>query len=158
LAGVLKGADAAKQAITATTPSYPTQVFEGLITAQESRVNERRRTLMARASISNLKDVLMPGMSFTTKWDIPGDDYATVPEISVQWGRDGSFIWVIREAKAEKIQARVIARKSGRVLLDADVQAGELVVVEGLHRLRPNVEVQILNMPTHSSTSQEQAQ
>jgi RND family efflux transporter MFP subunit len=158
LAGALKGAQAIKQKIIATTPSYPAQIFEGLITAQESRVNENRRTLMARASISNIKDILRPGMSFTTKWDIPGKDYATVPEISVQWGRDGSFVWVIRDNKAEKIKARVVARKSGRVLLDASLQEGELVVVEGLQRLRPNVEVQILNMSDPSSNSKEQAQ
>jgi membrane fusion protein (multidrug efflux system) len=158
LAGALKGAQAIKQKIIATTPSYPAQIFEGLITAQESRVDENRRTLMARASILNIKDILRPGMSFTTKWDIPGKDYVTVPEISVQWGRDGSFIWVIRDNKAEKIKARVVARKSGRVLLDASVEDGELVVVEGLQRLRPHIEVQILNMSDSSSTSKGQTQ
>lgn len=158
LMGALKGAQANKQKIMVTTPSYPVEIFEGFITAQESRVNENRRTLMARASILNTKDALRPGMSFTTKWDIPGKDFATVPEISVQWGRDGSFIWIIRDNKAEKIKARVVARKAGQVLLDANVQEGELVVVEGLQRLRPNSQVQILNMPEQNVKTQEQAQ
>jgi len=145
LAGNLKNAQAEKQVITATTPSYPAQIFEGFIAAQESRVNENRRTLMARASVINSEDVLRPGMSFTTKWNIPGKDFITVPEISVQWGREGSFVWVVRDSKAEKISARVVARKAGQVLLDTEVKDGEHVVVEGLQRLRPGITVQILN-------------
>ena len=96
-------------------------------------------------------------MSFTTKWDIPGKDFATVPEISVQWGRNGSFIWIIRNSKAEKVKARVVARKAGQVLLDAVVQKGDQVVVEGLQRLRPSTKVLILNMTEETVKTQEQA-
>jgi membrane fusion protein (multidrug efflux system) len=158
LIAALKDAQIKKQVIMITTPSYPVKIFEGLITAQASRVNESRRTLMARASILNTEDVLRPGMSFTTRWDIPGKEFATVPEISVQWGRDGSFIWIIRNNKAEKVKARVVARKAGQVLLDASVQKGDQVVVEGLQRLRPNSKVQILNIIEETVTTQEQAQ
>jgi RND family efflux transporter MFP subunit len=158
LIAALKEAQAKKKVIMVTTPSYPIKIFEGFISAQASRVNESRRTLMARASVLNTKDVLRPGMSFTTKWDIPGKDFATVPEISVQWGRDGSFIWIIRDNKAEKTKARVVARKAGQVLLDASVKEGDLVVVEGLQRLRPNSKVQILNMIEETVKTQEQTQ
>ena len=100
--------------------------------------------LLARATIQNDEDILRPGMSFETYWEIPGESYPTVPEIAVQWGREGSFIWVVRDDKAEKIQARVIARKAGRVLLEADIKDGEPVVVEGVQRLRPELSVEIL--------------
>ena len=157
LIAALEDAQTKKQVIMITTPSYPVKIFEGLITAQASRVNESRRTLMARASILNTDDALRPGMSFTTKWDIPGKDFATVPEISVQWGRNGSFIWIIRNNKAEKVKARVVARKAGQVLLDAVVQKGDQVVVEGLQRLRPSTKVLILNMTEETVKTQEQA-
>lgn len=144
LAGALKNAQAEAQSITATTPAYTGRTFSGTISAQESRVNPQRRTLLARASLENEDDLLRPGMSFATRWEIPGQAYPTVPEISLQWGRQGSFVWIIRQQKAERVFARVIARKGGLVLLNGDIAEGENVVVEGLQRLRPGADVQIL--------------
>lgn len=144
LAGALRNAQTQEQKITATTPAYLSLSFSGYISAQESRVDPVRRTLLARASIDNGDDLLRPGMSFETRWEIPGEDYATVPEISVQWGRDGSFIWLIRDGVAEKTPATVISRKAGRVLLDGEIKAGDLVVIEGVQRLRPDQEVEVV--------------
>ena len=144
LAGALKDAQAEAPRITAATPAYNGRIFSGMISAQESRVNPERRTLLARASIENEQDLLRPGMSFATRWEIPGQAYPTVPEISLQWGRQGSFVWLIREQKAERVFARVVARKAGLVLLDGDIAEGENVVVEGLQRLRPGAEVRML--------------
>lgn len=145
LASALREAQETKQDVKITTPSFPSKTFSGHITAQESRVNPERRTLTARASIDNSEDFLRPGMSFTVQWDIAGEEYATVPEISVQWSREGSFIWLVRNEQAVKTMARVVARKSGMVLLEGEIKDGEPVVVEGLQRLRPDVKVEVLN-------------
>mgnify|MGYP001628287183 FL=1 len=147
LAGALREAENNKQTIAFTTPSYSGRTFDGYISAQETRVDPERRTLMARASIENKDDVLRPGMSFTARWSIPGPSFATVPEISVQWSREGSFVWIIRDNKAEKTMARVVARKGGQVLLDGDIKDGESVVIEGLQRLRDGVNVERINHP-----------
>lgn len=144
LAGALKSGQKNSQKITAITPAYPHKTFEGYISAQESRVDAQRRTLMARATIKNTDDLLRPGMSFETKWAIPGEKYATVPEIALQWGRDGSYIWVIRDGKAVKTPGRVIARKAGLVLLEGNINGGDAVVIEGVQRLRPDQSVEIL--------------
>lgn len=146
LAGALQGNSPDSQTITATTPAYPGRVFNGVISAQESRIDPQRRTFMVRANIENEDDLLRPGMSFATRWQIRADSYPTVPEIALQWGRDGSFVWIVREGRAEKIPARVVARASGRVLIDAQINAGEPVVIEGLQRLRPGAPVEVLGM------------
>lgn len=140
--------------ITATTPAYQGRIFNGIISAQESRIDPQRRTMMLRASIDNAEDLLRPGMSFMTRWEISGDDYKSVPEISVQWGREGSYIWVVREGKAEKIVINVIARRAGEVLIDGQINEGEQVVIEGIQRLR---ESQPVEMPDHTAASQDKA-
>jgi len=144
LAGALRGAGAGVRTVTARTPAFPDRVFTATISAEDSRVDGQRRTLRVRASIDNREDLLRPGMSFETRWEIPGAHYPTVPEIALRWGREGSFIWVVREGQAERVPARVVARTAGRVLLDAAVEAGEPVVVEGLQRLRPGAAVEVL--------------
>ena len=153
LAGALREAESNKQSIAFTTPSYPGRTFDGYISAQETRVDPERRTLMARASIENDDDILRPGMSFSARWDIPGQAFATVPEISVQWSRDGSFVWIIRDGKAAKTMARVVSRKGGQVLLEGDIKEGEPVVIEGLQRLRDGVPVELLNRPEEEEQS-----
>lgn len=140
LAGVLKE----NQTITATTPAYPNRKFEGTITALENRVDPDRRTLMTRASIDNTDDLLRPGMSFTTIWKTEGEKYPTVPEIALQWSNDGSFVWIIRDGKAQKVRTKVVSRRSGMVLLEGDIKQGESVVIEGLERLNEGIEVSIL--------------
>lgn len=144
LAGALLKADVQSQKITAKTPAYPLMEFSGHISAQESRLNPERRTLLARVSIDNIDDRLRPGMSFEIQWDIPGSDYPTVPEISVQWGRNGSYIWLIREDHARKTPVQIISRKTGRVLVEGEIKAGDSVVIEGLQRLRPGQEVVVV--------------
>ncbi|MAH06215.1 MAG: efflux transporter periplasmic adaptor subunit [Alphaproteobacteria bacterium] len=145
LADALKNAQADAQPITAVTPSYPNRIFAGHIVAQETRLNIHRRTIMARASINNEDDALRPGMSFTTKWEIAGDTYAAVPEIAVQWGRDGAYVWLVRDGKAVKVMTDVMARKAGRVYLSGAIQADEIIVVEGVQRLRDGIAVDVLN-------------
>ena len=144
LAGALQNAAGENRKITATTPAYLSKQFDGEISAQESRIDPDRRTVLARAEIDNKEDLLRPGMSFETEWDIKGESYPTVPEISVQWGREGSFIWLIKDGKAVKTSATIISRKAGRVLLEGDIESGDQVVIEGLQRLRPGQSVEIV--------------
>lgn len=147
LAGALKEG----QTVTATTPAYPGMTFSGRITALESRIDPENRTVMARASLENKDDMLRPGMSFTTIWEAKGAEYPTVPEIALQWGKEGSFVWIIRDGRAEMVRTPVIARTAGKVLLKADITEGEPVVVEGLERVDQGSRVTILgNSDTHS--------
>jgi len=132
------------QTIKATTPAYLSLEFTGHISALENRVDPQTRTIKARASIDNKDDFLRPGMSFRTRWEIPGERYATVPEISLQWERGGSYIWIIRDNKAQRVNGKVIARTAGMVLLDGDIKEGDAVVIEGLQRLREGQAVEIL--------------
>lgn len=127
--------------ISAQTPVYPNMIFTGTIHALENRIDPLKRTVLARADIQNDQDILRAGMSFMTRLEIKGNAYPTIPEISLQWGRDGSFVWVIREGLAKRIPVRVIARTAGDVLVEGDLDASDQVVVEGLQRLQPNKEV-----------------
>ncbi|MEO1270223.1 MAG: efflux RND transporter periplasmic adaptor subunit [Myxococcota bacterium] len=130
--------------VTATTPTYPNQHFKGTVTLQESRVDAQRRTLMARAQVDNSDDRLRPGMSFKTRWESAGQERPTVPEIALQWGREGSFIWAIRGGQAHRVPVRVVERIAGQIMVEGDLSVGESVVVEGLQRLRPGAAVEVL--------------
>ena len=80
--------------------------------------------------------VLRSGMSFQVRLDLPGERRLSVPELALQWGREGSFVWVVRDGKAVQVAARAVQRQNSRVLVDGGLTAQDQVVVEGVQRMR----------------------
>lgn len=125
--------------LSVTTPAYRDRSFAGTIKAIDSRIDPQSRFFMVRAGIPNADDALRPGMSFHVNLEIGGPAYPSVPELALQWRDGSSFIWTVRDKKAQRINVSVVKRLSDRVLVDASaLRTGMLVVVEGVHRLQPN--------------------
>ncbi len=106
-----------------------------------SRVDPATRTFTARARVPNDDDAMRPGMSFRVGVDVVGESYAVVPEVSVQWGTDGSFIWVVVDGKSVRTPVEIVQRRDGRVLIDGELAADSIIVVEGTQRMRDGVAV-----------------
>lgn len=108
----------------------------GEIVELGSRVDPETRSFRVRARIENRDDLLRPGMSFAVVIDLVTDRYPAVPEIAVQWGADGAHVWAVREGAAALVPVRIVQRQEGMVLVDADLDAGEPVVVRGIQQVR----------------------
>lgn len=107
-----------------------------------SRIDPRNRTFVARARVDNPEDTLRPGMSFRVSASVQGERYAVVPETAVLWGADGAYVWSVVDGKAQRTPVRVVQRREGRVLIDGNLSAGGIVVVEGTQRMRNGIDVQ----------------
>jgi membrane fusion protein (multidrug efflux system) len=116
--------------------------FDGEIIEIGSRVDPELRTFITRAKVDNLQDRLRPGMSFRVRMALQGEQYPILPEIALQWGADGAFVWIVEEGIARRIPVDVIQRKHGKVLVDGGIDKGSIIIVEGLQRLRPGIVVQ----------------
>ncbi len=123
--------------IEATTPGFGTRRFAGRIGDIDSRIDPTARTATLRAVIPNQDDLLRPGMSFVVMFVLPGKSYPSVPELALQWRKGESYVWVVRKQKAHKVLVRTVQRQNARVLIEGPVAAGDLVVIEGVQRLRP---------------------
>lgn len=106
-----------------------------------SRINESTRTLSVQASVNNADDRLRPGMSFTVMLQFTSGRYAAVPEVALRWGADGAYVWRDAQGQAERIAASVIQREEGLVLIEANLRDTDLIVVEGVQRLREGVSI-----------------
>ncbi|BBE74304.1 efflux RND transporter periplasmic adaptor subunit [Oharaeibacter diazotrophicus] len=129
------------QSVSAVTPARPGDDFEGEVTALGSRVESDSRTLVVQAALDNAADLLRPGMSFHVTLRFSGDDEIAVPALSVQWDRDGSYVWRVKDGAVERVAVRIVERSAETVLVDGDLAAGDTVVVEGVQRLRPGAKV-----------------
>jgi hypothetical protein len=84
-------------------------------------------------------------MSFRVVLELDGAVWPVVPEVALQWGATGPYVWAVRENQAERVRARVMQRRQGRVLVDAELAAGERVVAEGVQRMREGTPVRLLD-------------
>ncbi|HEX5739137.1 MAG TPA: efflux RND transporter periplasmic adaptor subunit [Hydrogenophaga sp.] len=135
---------AARQPLTAVNPAHPQRTFAGEITEVDSRVDPLTRNVRVRATLPNSDDLLRSGMSFRVQLQLPGQAHVSVPELALQWGRDGSFVWAVRDGHAVQVAARPVRRAAGRVLINGELKVGENVVVEGVQRLRAGRPVRVI--------------
>lgn len=117
---------------------------EGEIFRLGTRVDPQRRTFVARASIDNPDDDLRPGMSFRVRLQLDGRRYPVVPEVSLQWGDNGAFVWTLRDGRAQRVPVTLVQRERGQVLVDAALDEGALVVTEGVQAMREGLLVEVL--------------
>ena len=119
------------------------QAIPGEIADLGSRIDPVSRSFTARARVANAGDAFRPGMSFAVTLDVHGRHYPLVPEIAVRYGTEGAFVWVVREGAAARVPVRIVERQEATVLVDAALEDGEPVVVEGIQRLRPGLAVSV---------------
>lgn len=117
----------------------------GPVVTVGSRIDPATRRFAVRARVPNDQDELRPGMSFRVLLNLDGAVWPVVPEVALQWGADGPFVWAIREGRAERVNARVVQRRQGRVLIDAELESGDRVVAEGVQRMRQGTPVRTMD-------------
>ncbi len=140
------------QKVVAQTPSFKGREFEGVIEDIDSRIDPTSRTMMVRANIPNKGDLLRPGLSFVVDLTIPGKLYPTVHQLALQWRKGKSYVWRVRDERVEKVIVRSVKRRHSTILIEGDISKGDLVVVEGVQRLRPGRRVRF-SMPDPAPSS-----
>jgi RND family efflux transporter MFP subunit len=129
------------QEVSATSEALPGQTFAGRIDAIDNRIDPEARTLKVEASLPNESGTLKPGMAIVVMQSFAAEPHPSVPSIALQWDRKGSFVWKLDGAVVHRLPVQVITRRSGVVTVAADLKADDLVVTEGVLRLREGVTV-----------------
>ncbi|MCE2510132.1 MAG: efflux RND transporter periplasmic adaptor subunit [Alphaproteobacteria bacterium] len=129
--------------VWATTWALPGQRFLGNIDAVGSRIDPQTRTLRVRGRFPNGDDLLRTGMSFTIRMPLQGERFPSVPSIAVQWDREGAYVWRVEDGAAHRVEVDVLKREEQWILVDAPLEKGDRIVVEGVQRLRPGRPVEV---------------
>jgi RND family efflux transporter MFP subunit len=130
--------------MTVSNVAYPERRFEGRLSRIDSRVDAATRQVRVEALVRNGDDLLRPGMSFKVDLRFPGGRFISVPALALQWDREGSHVWAVRDQKAQRVPVRMVRRLQTHVLVDGALREGEAVVVEGVQRLRDGRPVQVI--------------
>ncbi|MCB1956962.1 MAG: efflux RND transporter periplasmic adaptor subunit [Rhodocyclaceae bacterium] len=132
------------QQVRATTLSLSGQAFFGTVTAIDSRIDPASRTLRVEGTIPNPDNRLLSGMTFSVSINIPGELRPSFPGLAIKWDRQGAHVWqVMADDTVKRVGVTIRRRDNDTVSVDAKLQAGDKVVIEGLDNLRPGLKVQV---------------
>lgn len=138
-----QGAGAEAIAVTLTLPNGDVHPTEGRIDFVDAAVTQTTDTVMVRAVFDNpdglLLDRTLVGVS------LEGDEpelVLNVPRRAVQRDQVGSFVLVVGPDGVVEQRRVSVGRATVReAVIAAGLEEGELVIVEGLNRVRPGIVV-----------------
>jgi membrane fusion protein (multidrug efflux system) len=135
--------------IVASADSYPTERFSGSIAKLDSRINERTRTIKARALLNNSSGRLRPGMLMRIGIQEGMRDALVAPESAVQFDDTQSYVFVVSKRDdgqtiSTKRPVVVGSRDRGFIEIKAGLQPGEILVADGINRLQPVMPVNVV--------------
>ncbi|SIT71165.1 membrane fusion protein, multidrug efflux system [Ectothiorhodosinus mongolicus] len=132
------------QNIEASGAAFPDELFRGVVTGVDVRVDPSTRAAMVRAEIPNPDARLRPGMLLTVQLIKDERLSLSIPEGALLQRLDEHFVYVITAENT--IERRVVTigrRQPGVVEILEGLSAGEQVVAEGTMRVRPRSRVEV---------------
>jgi len=132
-------------AVDASSAALPGKSFKGAITAVDNKIDPASRTLQVQATLPNPDAVIKSGMSFSVDLTFPGETFAAVDPLSIQWSNKGAYVWKVVDSKAVKGMVEIVQRNSDGVLVKGDVKPGDAVVTQGVLQLSDNMTVRLLD-------------
>jgi membrane fusion protein (multidrug efflux system) len=135
--------------IVARTAAFPDRSFTGAIDHVDTRVNPATRTVRVRALLPNTDEMLRPGMLMTVEVRSNPREALSVPEIAILEEAGGSYVYRVTSGENGQTVERVVIttgqRAGGMAEVLSGLQAGDLVVTEGLQSVSPGRPVRINN-------------
>jgi membrane fusion protein, multidrug efflux system len=123
--------------ILAVSASYPDREFAGVVRTVGSRVDPITRAIQVRAHISNETGQLRPGMLLTVSVVMAERTALVVPEHAVYQIQDRHYVYrVDADDVARETAIRTGGRRVGLVEVLDGLQEGDLIVTEGIVKLR----------------------
>ncbi|GHA58542.1 RND transporter [Amylibacter ulvae] len=127
------------------TPTYAGRVFEGSITAFDSRLDSVTRSATVHAQIDNTDGLLLSGMTFTVRMNEDTAPLPVVPSTAITWDRNGAGIWVSTNGKVSRHSVAIRYREGDQIWVETDVPLGASIVAEGAAKLREGAQVSDAN-------------
>lgn len=110
----------------------------------DNNINRTTATFEGRARFENVSEDLWPGMVVEVLVQLGVDRAAVaVPEIAVQHGSSGEFVFVATEAGAKRRPVKVTRYGDGVAVVASGLDGGEQVVVDGVLSLSDGSPIEI---------------
>lgn len=133
--------------IAARTSAFPDTEFTGEITQIDSRIDPATRAVTVRAEIDNEDGRLRPGLLMTVEVRRDPRTRPAVPDTAITRLRDQVFVFMIENGEGgQYVSQREITvggRANGYLEVLSGVEPGDIIVRQGVHRVRDGARVQV---------------
>ncbi len=124
------------------------KTFKGKIDSVSSRIDPSTRSILARIIVNNSNFEIIPGQLMTVKVIYDEIKQIGVPESAVIIQGKTAFVYTVNNGTAEKKNIEIGKRNFGKVSVLSGISEGEIVISEGVSKVRNKVKVKIIK-PTN---------
>ncbi len=156
---ILPGIRAAQEktvlTVEARVPGADAQPRQGRLTFIDNTVDPATGMIRLKGTFDNTDAFLWPGLYVQASLVIGEESGAVViPASAVTKGPKGDLVFVVKAGGTAELRAVQVRRMAGdEVILDDGVSSGEIVVTDGLNKLKDGAAIVIANTPASAATN-----
>ena len=122
------------------------KIYKGKIDGVASRINAETRSILTRVKIDNPDYELIPGSLLEITLSTNKRDSLSIPDTSIILEGNKAYVYkVSKENIANRSEIQIGLRNDGKVEVISGLNAGDIIVAEGLKKVRPNGKIKPLN-------------
>lgn len=121
----------------------------GVLVSLDNLIDPATGTIKLKAEFANRDARLFPNQFVNARLELDSlRDVIMVPSSAIQRGSQGMFVYVVKNDQTVALRPVTLGPVDGqRITLASGVKAGELVVVDGVDRLREGAAVELIERP-----------
>ena len=124
--------------IEAKFSGYKNKIYKGKVDGVSSRINAETRSLLTRIKIENKNFELVPGSLLEVTVNYNQRNSLSIPDTSIMLEGNKAYVYKISEDNvANKTEIIFGLRNKGKVEVISGLAEGDLIVAEGLKKVRP---------------------
>jgi len=127
------------------TNSAFNKIFKGKVDTISSRIDPSTRSILARILVDNSNFDIIPGQLMTVKVIYDETNQIGVPESAVTIQGETAFVYIVNNNVAEKKNIKIEKRNFGKVSIATGLEEGDVVISEGVSKVRNKTKVKIIN-------------
>ena len=121
------------------------KTFKGKVDSISSRIDPSTRSILARIIVDNSNFEIIPGQLMTVKVIYNEINQIGVPESAVTIQGNTAFVYIVKANIAEKKNIKMGKRNFGKVSIISGINEGDMVISEGVSKVRNKAKVKIIN-------------
>ncbi len=126
--------------------SYKDKIFQGEVDFVSSRINADTRSLLSRIKINNTNLELISGSLLEVKVKFNLRNSLSIPDTGVMIEGDKSYVYKITDENiANKTEVKTGLRDNKNIEILSGLSEGDIIVAEGLKKVRPGGKIKPIN-------------
>ena len=122
------------------------KIFIGEVEGVASRVNAETRSVLTRVKIDNPNYELIPGSLLEVTLGFNKRNSLSIPDTSIILEGNKAYVYKVSEDNiASRLEIKIGLRYDGNVEVISGLNSGDIIVAEGLKKVRPNSKIKPLS-------------